>query len=48
MAEPGRVAYDLPRLDRAGDPHGGAVGWAILSVAVALAAGIVALAILLW
>jgi hypothetical protein len=48
MAEPGRVASDLPQLDRTDDPHGGAVGWAILSVAVALTAGIVALVIWLW
>jgi hypothetical protein len=39
MIESGRVWSDLPELDRADDPQGGAVAWALLSVGTVFAAG---------
>ncbi|MGH3773002.1 MAG: hypothetical protein ACRDRW_16685 [Pseudonocardiaceae bacterium] len=40
MIEPEHIASDLPELDRTDDPRGGAVAWALLTVAVVLVAGI--------
>ena len=40
MIESGRVSFDLPELDRTGDPRGGAVAWALLAVGMALVAAI--------
>lgn len=48
MLEPDHVASDLPDLDRAGDPRGGAVAWALLAVGVALTIGIVLVMIWIW
>lgn len=48
MLEPDHVASDLPDLDRAGDPRGGAVAWALLTVGVALTIGIVLVMIWIW
>jgi hypothetical protein len=44
MIESGRVWSDLPELDRANDPRGGAAAWAVLAVGTAFAAGILAAA----
>lgn len=41
MTKRAHLESDLPDLDRAGDPRGGAAGWALLAVGVALIAGIV-------
>jgi hypothetical protein len=40
MTEPAHLKSTLPKLDRTGDPRGGAVAWALLVVGVALIAGI--------
>jgi hypothetical protein len=40
MTEPEHVKADLPELDRTDDPRGGAVGWALLTVGVAVAVSI--------
>jgi hypothetical protein len=40
MTEPEHVKVDLPELDRTEDPRGGAVGWALLAVGVAVAFGV--------
>lgn len=48
MNEPDHVVSDLPGLDRAGDPTGGAVGWALLTVGVVLTIGIVLTIIWIW
>jgi hypothetical protein len=41
MIEWEQLESDLPELDRTDDPRGGAAGWALLTVGVALIAGIV-------
>jgi hypothetical protein len=41
MTESGRVSSGLPELDKRDDPRGGAVAWALLTVAVALIVGII-------
>ena len=41
MAEPERIKFDLPQLDRRDDPRGGAVAWALLVVGLALVVGII-------
>lgn len=41
MAKPPCVSAELPQLDRAEDPRGGSVAWALLAVTTALIAGIV-------
>lgn len=41
MIESGHVASELPELDRTGDPQGGAVAWALLSVGMVLLASII-------
>jgi hypothetical protein len=47
MTEPGRVSSDLPELDRADDPRGGAIIWALGIVAAIVVAAIVA-ALVIW
>ena len=44
MIESGYVWSDLPELDRADDPRGGAAAWAVLAVGTTLAVGILAAA----
>lgn len=39
MIEPDHIQFDLPQLDRAGDPRGDAVAWALLAVTAALVVG---------
>ncbi|MGH3673204.1 MAG: hypothetical protein ACRDSH_21685 [Pseudonocardiaceae bacterium] len=48
MIEPDRMTSDLPDLDRAGDPRGGAAAWALLTVGVVLITGIVLVTIWIW
>jgi hypothetical protein len=48
MTGPGRVSSDLPELDRADDPRGGAVIWALFIVAATVVAAIVASIIWSW
>ena len=38
------VSSDLPELDRADDPRGGAVAWALLAVGTVFAAGMLLVA----
>lgn len=45
MIEPDHIEFDLPQLDRADDPQGGAVAWALLAVSAALVVGILLAAI---
>ena len=40
MIEQEHVEFDLPQLDRADDPRGGAVAWALLALSGTLVAGI--------
>ena len=40
MIEPGCISSDLPELDRADDPRGGAAAWPVLAVGTAFAAGL--------
>jgi hypothetical protein len=35
------IKSDLPQLDRKDDPRGGAIAWAVLTVAAALTIGII-------
>jgi hypothetical protein len=44
----GLPELDLPELDRADDPRGGAVAWALLAVGAALIAGVIAAVIWIW
>ncbi len=46
MTEPEHLKTDLPELDRTDDPRGGAVGWALLAVGVAVTVSI--LLVLKW
>ncbi|MGH3816090.1 MAG: hypothetical protein ACRDUV_27190 [Pseudonocardiaceae bacterium] len=46
MIEPEHIEVDLSRLDRRGDPRGGAVAWALLAVGVALVT--VTLLVVIW
>jgi hypothetical protein len=39
MIEPEYIEFDLPQLDCADDPRGGAVTWALLAVGAALIIG---------
>lgn len=41
MIEPEHLAFELPELDRAHDPRGGAAAWALLAVGMTLVVGIV-------
>jgi hypothetical protein len=47
MTEPGRVSSDLPELDRADDPRGGAIIWTLGIVAAIVVVAIVA-ALVIW
>jgi len=40
MARSPRISAELPQLDRADDPRGGSVAWALLAVTIALIVGI--------
>jgi hypothetical protein len=40
MIEPEHLASNLPELDRTDDPRGGAAAWALLTVGMALIAGL--------
>ncbi|MGH3673203.1 MAG: hypothetical protein ACRDSH_21680 [Pseudonocardiaceae bacterium] len=44
MIDQERMTYDLPDLDRVGDPRGGAVAWALLAVCAVVIAGILLMA----
>ncbi len=46
MIESEHVTFGLPELDRADDPRGGAVAWALLAVVMAVVAGIIL--VVLW
>lgn len=39
MIEPEHIKSDLPQLDRKDDPRGGAIAWALLTVAATLIIG---------
>ena len=45
MIESGRVASELPRLDRTDDPRGGAAAWALLAITMALTIGVILMVI---
>lgn len=45
MIDQERTTYDLPDLDRVGDPRGGAAAWALLTVCAMVIAGILLLAL---
>jgi hypothetical protein len=48
MTELEHVTTDLPELDRTGDPRGGAVAWALLTVSASLIAGAILALIWIW
>lgn len=41
MTEPQHIESDLPQLDRKDDPRGGAIAWALLTVAAVVIAVII-------
>jgi hypothetical protein len=41
VIEPEHTKSDLPQLDRENDPRGGAIAWALLTVAAVLIIGII-------
>jgi hypothetical protein len=45
MIKPVPLESGLPELDRTDDPRGGAAGWALVAVGVAMSAGIVVAAL---